>query len=34
VNLGVGVDNLTDRRYYVYYPYPSRTYMMEAKFRL
>jgi iron complex outermembrane receptor protein len=34
VNLGVGVDNLTDRRYYVYYPYPSRTYLMEAKFRL
>lgn len=34
VNLGIGVDNLTDRRYYVYYPYPSRTYMMEAKFRL
>ncbi|SKB55740.1 TonB-dependent receptor [Luteibacter sp. 22Crub2.1] len=34
VNLGIGVDNLTDRRYYVYYPYPSRTYMVEAKFRL
>lgn len=34
VNLGIGVDNLTDRRYYVYYPYPSRTYLVEAKFRL
>ena len=28
------VDNLTDRRYYVYYPYPSRTYLVEAKFHL
>lgn len=34
VELGVGVDNLTDRRYYVYYPYPSRTYLVEAKYRL
>ncbi|SEW28741.1 TonB-dependent receptor [Luteibacter sp. 329MFSha] len=34
VDLGVGVDNLTDRRYYVYYPYPSRTYLVEAKFHL
>ena len=34
VELGAGVDNLTNRRYYVYYPYPSRTYLMEAKFRL
>lgn len=34
VELGAGVDNLTDRRYYVYYPYPSRTYLVEAKFRL
>lgn len=34
LELGVGVDNLTDRRYYVYYPYPSRTFLAEAKFRL
>lgn len=34
VELSVGVDNLTDRRYYVYYPYPSRTWLVEAKFRL
>lgn len=25
VNLSLGVDNLTDRRYYVYHPYPGRT---------
>ncbi|PUA17790.1 TonB-dependent receptor [Glaciimonas sp. PCH181] len=29
--LGVGIDNLTDRRYYVYYPYPGRTFYLEAK---
>ncbi|MGZ9711084.1 TonB-dependent receptor [Glaciimonas sp. GNP009] len=29
--LGFGIDNLTDRRYYVYYPYPGRTFYMEAK---
>lgn len=34
VELGAGVDNLTNRRYYVYYPYPSRSYLVEAKFRL
>jgi iron complex outermembrane receptor protein len=34
IDLGVGVDNLTDRRYYVYYPYPSRTWLVEAKFHL
>jgi len=34
VDLGVGVDNLTNRRYYVYYPYPSRTWLVEAKFHL
>jgi iron complex outermembrane receptor protein len=34
VSLGIGVDNLTDRRYYVYYPYPSRTWLMEATFHL
>ncbi|MGE7137594.1 TonB-dependent receptor [Luteibacter sp. NPDC031894] len=34
VDLGVGVDNLTNRRYYVYYPYPSRTWLAEAKFHL
>lgn len=34
LDLGAGVDNLTDRRYYVYYPYPSRTYLVEARFHL
>ncbi|NID16449.1 TonB-dependent receptor [Luteibacter yeojuensis] len=34
IDLGVGVDNLTDRRYYVYYPYPSRTWLAEARFHL
>ncbi|PFH04559.1 iron complex outermembrane receptor protein [Collimonas sp. PA-H2] len=29
--LGIGVDNLTNRRYYVYYPYPGRTFYLEAK---
>ncbi|QRX84396.1 TonB-dependent receptor [Glaciimonas sp. PAMC28666] len=29
--IGLGVDNLTDRRYYVYYPYPGRTFYLEAK---
>ncbi|MGB7194742.1 MAG: TonB-dependent receptor [Collimonas pratensis] len=32
--LGVGVDNLTNRRYYVYYPYPGRTFYLEAKVSL
>jgi len=34
VELGAGVDNITNRRYYVYYPYPSRSYLVEARFRL
>lgn len=29
--LGLGVDNATDRRYYVYHPYPGRTFYAEAK---
>jgi iron complex outermembrane receptor protein len=32
--LNLGVDNLTDRRYYVYYPYPARTYSLQAKVHL
>ncbi|HWW05309.1 TonB-dependent receptor [Collimonas sp.] len=32
--LGIGVDNLTNRRYYVYYPYPGRTFYLEAKVSL
>jgi iron complex outermembrane receptor protein len=31
LTLGIGVDNLTDRRYYVYHPYPGRTFYAEAK---
>ena len=30
----VSVDNLTNRRYYVYYPYPGRTFYLEAKVSL
>lgn len=32
--VGLGIDNLTDRRYYVYYPYPGRTVYLEAKVSL
>lgn len=32
--IGLGVDNLTDRRYYVYYPYPGRTFYLELKVSL
>lgn len=32
--LGLGIDNLTNRRYYVYYPYPGRTLYLEAKISL
>ncbi|MBU6951326.1 TonB-dependent receptor [Hahella sp. HN01] len=28
-----GVDNLTDERYYVYHPYPGRTYYAEVKWK-
>jgi iron complex outermembrane receptor protein len=33
-NVGVGIDNLTNRRYYVYYPYPSRTVYVKAEVHL
>ena len=33
-DVSAGVDNLTDRRYYVYYPYPSRTFYFKAKVHL
>lgn len=29
--LGFGVDNATDRRYFVYHPYPGRTFYTEGK---
>lgn len=29
--LGIGVDNATDRRYFVYHPYPGRTFYAEGK---
>ncbi|MFP3795435.1 TonB-dependent receptor [Paraburkholderia sp. SIMBA_027] len=32
--IGVGIDNLFDARYYVYHPYPGRTFYAEAKFGL
>ncbi len=31
VTLGIGVENLTDERYFVYHPYPGRTAIVEAK---
>lgn len=32
--IGVGIDNLFDARYFVYHPYPGRTYYVEAKLGL
>ncbi|WP_321782438.1 TonB-dependent receptor [Paraburkholderia sp. J94] len=32
--IGVGIDNLFDARYYVYHPYPGRTFYAEAKIGL
>ncbi|RZF24792.1 TonB-dependent receptor [Paraburkholderia sp. UYCP14C] len=32
--LGIGVDNLFDARYFVYHPYPGRTFYVEAKLRI
>jgi iron complex outermembrane recepter protein len=32
--IGVGIDNLFDERYFVYHPYPGRTFYCEAKLRL
>lgn len=29
--LGLGIDNATDRRYFVYHPYPGRTFYAEGK---
>ncbi len=34
VMLALGVDNLTDRRYFVYHPSPSRTFYGQLKWRL
>ena len=31
LRLGLGIDNLTDQRYFVYHPYPGRTFYAEAK---
>ena len=31
LELGVGVDNLTDRRTFVYHPYPARTWLLELR---
>ncbi len=30
--LAVGIDNLFDARYFVYHPYPGRTYYVQARF--
>jgi iron complex outermembrane receptor protein len=32
--IGIGVDNLFDARYFVYHPYPGRTFYIEAKLRM
>jgi iron complex outermembrane receptor protein len=32
--VGIGVDNLFDARYFVYHPYPGRTFYVEAKLRI
>lgn len=31
LTLAAGIDNITDRRYYVYHPYPGRTFHAELK---
>ncbi|WP_414719375.1 TonB-dependent receptor [Trinickia sp.] len=32
--LGVGIDNIFDARYFVYHPYPGRTFYLEAKLKI
>ena len=32
--IGVGVDNLFDARYFVYHPYPGRTFYVEGRLRM
>ncbi|WJF90018.1 TonB-dependent receptor [Paraburkholderia bonniea] len=32
--IGIGVDNLFDARYFVYHPYPGRTFYLEAKLHM
>lgn len=32
--IGVGIDNLFDARYFVYHPYPGRTFYVDAKLRM
>ncbi|WP_144141291.1 TonB-dependent receptor [Paraburkholderia sp. BCC1884] len=32
--IGIGVDNLFDARYFVYHPYPGRTFYVEARLRM
>jgi iron complex outermembrane recepter protein len=32
LTLGLGVDNLTDEKYYVFHPYPSRTFFLELRY--
>ena len=32
--VGIGVDNIFDARYFVYHPYPGRTFYLEAKLRM
>ena len=32
--IGIGVDNLFDARYFVYHPYPGRTFYIEGRLRL
>ncbi len=32
--IGIGVDNLFDTRYFVYHPYPGRTFYVDAKLRM
>ncbi len=32
--IGIGIDNLFDARYFVYHPYPGRTFYVEGKLRM
>ena len=32
--IGIGIDNIFDARYFVYHPYPGRTFYVEAKLKI
>ena len=34
VSVEAGINNLTDRRYFIFHPFPGRTYVMDLKWTL